>query len=252
MACAIAQGLHATQAFDFEVTDTYEPALVQWAQLFGSASPLRSGADAVVLAVKPQQFEAAAQALLGLLEPHTVVISIMAGIPIARIKAVLGGHVAIVRTMPNTPARIGQGITALFATTQCNATQVDLAQAVMDSIGQTVQVAQESLLDAVTAVSGSGPAYVFYIAQAMTQAGVALGLPQAIARQLALATLQGSAALALQSGEDLDLLREQVTSKGGTTAAAMAVLQERQVALAFHDALAAADARAKALAKPQT
>jgi pyrroline-5-carboxylate reductase len=177
-----------------------------------------------------------------------VVISIMAGIPIPRISAALGNHCAIVRTMPNTPARIGQGITGLFATPECSAAQSELASAVMASIGQTVFVEAESQLDAVTAVSGSGPAYVFYIAQAMTQAGVNLGLTQATARQLALATLQGSAALAQQSGEDLDALREQVTSKGGTTYAAMTVLQDKQVAQAFHEALAAADARAKELA----
>jgi pyrroline-5-carboxylate reductase len=247
MATAIVQGLHASAQYTFSVADTYEPALIRWRKDF-SASPLRAKPDAIVLAVKPQQFTEAAQSLKGLLSPNTVVISIMAGIPIARIAAALDGHAAIVRTMPNTPARIGQGITGLFATSACSPTQNELARAVMASIGQTVFVDAESQLDAVTAVSGSGPAYVFYIAQAMTQAGVNLGLPPATARQLALATLQGSAALAQDCGEDLDALREQVTSKGGTTYAAMTVLQDKQVAQAFHAALAAADARAKELA----
>jgi pyrroline-5-carboxylate reductase len=247
MATAIVQGLHASGQYAFSVADTYEPALMRWREQFNAAD-LSANPDAIVLAVKPQQFTEAAQSLKGLLSPNTVVISIMAGIPIARIAAALGGHSAIVRTMPNTPARIGQGITGLFATAACSPQQNELARAVMASIGQTVFVAAESQLDAVTAVSGSGPAYVFYIAQAMTQAGVNLGLPPATARQLALATLRGSAALAQDCGEDLDALREQVTSKGGTTYAAMTVLQDKQVAQAFHAALAAADARAKELA----
>jgi pyrroline-5-carboxylate reductase len=248
MATAIVQGLYAAGGYRFSVADTYAPALERWTCEF-KATPLSAKPDAVVLAVKPQQFAEAALSLKGLLSPETVVISIMAGITIAKIQNALDGHAAVVRTMPNTPARIGQGITGLFATPACSAAQHELARAVMVSIGQTVFVDEESQLDAVTAVSGSGPAYVFYIAQAMTQAGVSLGLPQATARQLALATLQGSAALAQDSGEDLDALREQVTSKGGTTYAAMTVLQDKQVAQAFHAALAAANARAKELAR---
>jgi pyrroline-5-carboxylate reductase len=247
MATAIVQGLYAVGGYRFSVADTYAPALARWTSDF-QARPLAPQADAVVLAVKPQQFSEAAQSINAMLSPTTVVISVMAGIPIARISSALNGHAAIVRTMPNTPSRIGQGITGMFATPACSATQTNLARAIMDSVGQTVFVDAESQLDAVTAVSGSGPAYVFYIAQAMAQAGVNLGLPAATARQLALATLQGAAALAQDSGEDLDLLREQVTSKGGTTYAAMAVLQDKQVAQAFHQALAAADARAKELA----
>jgi pyrroline-5-carboxylate reductase len=238
MATAIVQGLHASGHYEFSVAEPYEPARQRWITEF-NASPLRANPDAIVLAVKPQQFTQAAHSLKGLLSANTVVISI---------EGALAGHAAIVRTMPNTPARIGQGITGLFATGGCSAAQNELARAVMASIGQTVFVNEEAQLDAVTAVSGSGPAYVFYIAQAMTQAGVNLGLPPATARQLALATLQGSAALAQESGEDLDALREQVTSKGGTTFAAMTVLQDKQVAQAFHAALAAADARAKELA----
>ena len=248
MATAIAQGLVAQGCYAFSVADTHAPALNRWRNEF-AATALQGSPDAIVLAVKPQQFLEAAQSLTGVLAPHTVVISIMAGIPIARIAAALGQQCAIVRTMPNTPARIAQGITGLFATAQCSAEQTALATRVMASIGQTVWLDSEIQLDAVTAVSGSGPAYVFYVAQAMTQAGIDLGLPAATARQLALATMQGAAALALDCGEDLDALREQVTSKGGTTHAAMSVLQDRQVAQAFHAALAAADARAKALAE---
>jgi pyrroline-5-carboxylate reductase len=247
MATAIAQGLYSTGAYRFSVAEPYEPALQRWQSDY-DAQLLNPAADAVLLAVKPQQFAEAAAQLRGKLSPNTVVISIMAGIPIAKIAAALDHHPAIIRTMPNTPARIGQGITAIYATDACSAAQKQLAQAVMHSIGQTVFVTAESQLDAVTAVSGSGPAYVFYVAQAMADAGVSLGLPPEVARQLALATLQGSAALALQTGEDLLSLREQVTSKGGTTFAAMAVLQDKQVAEAFHAALSAADARAKQLA----
>jgi pyrroline-5-carboxylate reductase len=247
MATAIAQGLHTTGHYEFSVAEPYEPALTRW-QTDYLAQPLNPLADAVLLAVKPQQFLEAAAQLRDKLSPNTVVISIMAGITIAKISAALNHHSAIIRTMPNTPARIGQGITGLYATSACSQDQKALAQAIMTSIGQTVYIDTEAQLDAVTAVSGSGPAYVFYIAQAMADAGVRLGLPPAVARQLALATLQGSASLALQSGEDLGALREQVTSKGGTTAAAMAVLQDKQVAQAFDVALSAADARAKELA----
>ncbi len=250
MATVIAQGLFAVDGYSFSVSEPYEPALTKWRSDFAAADLNASThIDAVVLAVKPQHFLEAAQSLKPLLRPHTVVISIMAGIPIAKISAALDNHAAIVRTMPNTPARIAQGITGIYATPACSAAQSELAQAIMASIGKTVFVDAESQLDAVTAVSGSGPAYVFYIAQAMTQAGMELGLPAQTAKLLALATLQGAAALAQHTDEDLDSLREQVTSKGGTTYAAMTVLQDKQVAQAFHAALAAANDRAKALAQ---
>lgn len=246
MASAIAQGLHAQTGYTMSVADPHPPALAQWQAKF-AAGVFNPVADAVVLAVKPQQFAQAAAGLTGKLGSNTLVISVMAGIPIHKISEALGGHTAIVRTMPNTPARIGQGITALFGTPQCTATQTALAQSVLACVGQTVWLTQESLIDAVTAVSGSGPAYVFYIAQAMTDAGTALGLPADIARQLTLATLQGAAALAQDSGEDLNLLREQVTSKGGTTAAALAVFKAMQLDQSIQAALRAAHSRAKEL-----
>ncbi len=247
MASAIAQGLHAQGGYNLSVTDTYAPALTRWHTEF-AATELNTNADAVVLAVKPQQFAQAAADLAGKLKPSTLVISVMAGIPIAKISAALGGHACVVRTMPNTPSRIGQGITALFATASCTPAHTALAQAVLASVGQTVWLDDEAHIDAVTAVSGSGPAYVFYIAQAMLDAGVSLGLPADTARQLTLATLQGSAALAQDCGEDLNHLREQVTSKGGTTAAALAVFKAAGLDESIQAALRAAHGRAKELA----
>lgn len=261
MASAIAQGLHQQGGFALSVADPHAPARQRWQADFSAtqlssaddASPPRDTQaanefDALILAVKPQQFAQAAQDWAASLTPNTLVISVMAGIPIAKISAALGGHAAVVRTMPNTPARIGQGITALFATPECSPAQTALAQTVLASVGQTVWLDAESQIDAVTAVSGSGPAYVFYIAQAMQDAGVALGLPPATARQLTLATLQGSAALAADCGEDLHALREQVTSKGGTTAAALAVFKAAHLDESVHAALRAAHGRAQELA----
>ncbi|MEY3996322.1 MAG: hypothetical protein RL344_665 [Pseudomonadota bacterium] len=247
MASAIVQGLYHSGCYTLSVAEPHQPTLLRW-QTDYAAQPLNINADVLILAVKPQQFSEAAKSLCGKILPNTVVISIMAGVSIIKISEALGGHSAIIRTMPNTPARIAQGITGLYATPSCTLAHKKLVEDIMHSIGQTVYVDTEMQLDAVTALSGSGPAYVFYIAQALLDAGVQLGLTPSIARQLALATLQGSAALAAQSGEDLIALREQVTSKGGTTAAAMDILHTRQVAQAFHAALAAADARAKGLA----
>ncbi len=247
MATAIAQGLYHLGCYTLSVAEPYQPALLRW-QIDYAAQSLNVNADVLILAVKPQQFSEAAQSLCGKISPNTVVISIMAGVPIIKISDALNGHSTIIRAMPNTPARIAQGITGLYATPSCTLLHKQLAEDIMHSIGQTVYVDTEAQLDAVTALSGSGPAYVFYIAQALLDAGVQLGLTPSVARQLALVTLQGSAALAAQSGEDLTVLREQVTSKGGTTAAAMDILHTWQVAQAFHVAVAAAEARAKALA----
>lgn len=202
-------------------------------------------AQAVVWAVKPQQFAQAATEC----RPHladALHVSIMAGVRCSALARQTGAQ-RLVRTMPNTPALIGQGITGLFASAQATEADRALADALLVPAGQRVWVAREDLLDAVTAVSGSGPAYAFYLAEAMTRAGAELGLSEAQARELALATLAGAAALAQGSSESLGTLRANVTSKGGTTAAALAVFDAAEMQATIVRALHAADQRAKEL-----
>lgn len=202
-------------------------------------------AQAVVWAVKPQQFAQAAadcRAHLG----DALHVSIMAGVRCRAIERQTGAQ-RMVRTMPNTPALIGQGITGLFASAQASEADRALADALLAPAGRRVWVQREDLLDAVTAVSGSGPAYAFYLAEAMTRAGEELGLSGVQARQLALATLAGAAALAQGSSEPLATLRANVTSKGGTTAAALGVFDAADMQATIIRALHAADQRAKEL-----
>lgn len=202
-------------------------------------------ARAVVWAVKPQQFAQAASEC----RPHladALHVSIMAGVRCSALTRQTGAQ-RLVRTMPNTPALIGQGITGLFASVEATSADRQLADALLAPAGRRVWVEREDLLDAVTAVSGSGPAYAFYLAEAMTRAGSELGLSEAQARELALATLAGSAALAQGSSEPLATLRANVTSKGGTTAAALAVFDAADMQATIVRALHAADQRAKEL-----
>jgi pyrroline-5-carboxylate reductase len=207
-------------------------------------------AAVVVLAVKPQALRAVAQDLAPHFGAHRpLVVSIVAGITEADIDAWLGGGFPVVRCMPNTPALVRHGISALHANARVDAEQRAQAERILGAVGQVVWVADEAQLDAVTAVSGSGPAYFFAVMEAMEQAGVALGLVPEVARQLTLQTALGAAVLATQSGESPATLRAQVTSPGGTTQAALEVLQAGGLAALFHDALAAAHRRAGELAR---
>ena len=205
-----------------------------------------AGCDMILLAVKPQQMrEVAAQ-----LKPHLkaqLLLSIAAGIRAADLSRWLGGHAAIVRSMPNTPALIGQGITGMVALPGVSAAQKASADAIMRAVGTTVWLSDEALIDSVTAVSGSGPAYVFYFIEAMQQAGMQLGLTAAQASELSIATFVGAAQLAASADEPVAVLRERVTSKGGTTHAALTSMQESGVAEAIVRAIEAASARGKAL-----
>jgi pyrroline-5-carboxylate reductase len=159
----------------------------------------------------------------------------------------LGGYAAIVRTMPNTPALIGQGITGMVAAGGVSAAQREAADAIMKAVGGTVWLDDEALIDPVTAVSGSGPAYVFYFIEAMQQAALEMGLNAEQGRQLALATFTGAAQLAAQSDEPVSVLRERVTSKGGTTYAALTSMEESGVKQAIITAMKAAAARGRQL-----
>jgi pyrroline-5-carboxylate reductase len=203
---------------------------------------------AVVLAVKPQD---AAKVLpaYARFAGSAVFLSIMAGRTIAGMRALLGGHAAIVRAMPNTPAAVRQGITVACPGPGVSPAQRDLCTDLLGAIGEVAWVEDEALIDPVTAVSGSGPAYVFLLAEAMEAAGIAEGLPPELARRLARATVAGSGALLAASAEDAAELRRNVTSPGGTTAAALGVLMaEDGLPLLMRRAVAAATRRSRELA----
>ncbi|MGD1935222.1 MAG: pyrroline-5-carboxylate reductase [Candidatus Phaeomarinobacter sp.] len=180
-------------------------------------------AAVVVLAVKPQILDAAAAMLAPLMSSKPLVVSIAAGKSVADLADAVG-DAPIVRSMPNTPAAVGRGITAGFAGANVDATGRDLATALLGAVGDVVWLEDEDLMDAVTAVSGSGPAYVFWLTECMAAAGRELGLPDEMADALARATVSGSGELMHQAADTASILRENVTSPGGTTAAALEVL----------------------------
>ncbi|HEY0329938.1 MAG TPA: pyrroline-5-carboxylate reductase [Rhodopseudomonas sp.] len=203
---------------------------------------------ALVIAVKPQMFRDAAAKLKTFVGPGTLVVSIMAGMTIAGISKACGG--SVVRAMPNTPAAIGRGITVAVAGGHVNAAQRATADALLRATGAVEWVADESLIDAVTAVSGSGPAYVFLLAEELARAGVEAGLPEELATKLARATVAGSGELLHRSELDAATLRKNVTSPGGTTAAALDVLMaEDGFQPLLSRAVAAAKRRSQELAK---
>ena len=206
--------------------------------------------DTILLAVKPQMMDSVLPGLRARLPRAALVISIAAGKTLAYLEGQLGTGVGIVRTMPNTPAAIGQGFTVCCAGPSVTANQRSQTEALMKAVGQVAWVENESLMHAVTAVSGSGPAYVFLLIEAMADAGVAAGLPRDLAEKLARATVSGSGALAGESTDSPAKLRADVTSPGGTTAAALSVLMgEQGLAELMKRAVAAAAARSEELAK---
>jgi pyrroline-5-carboxylate reductase len=180
-----------------------------------------------LLAVKPQMMGKALPALQALGNGPTLFVSIAAGTTIASFEAALGARTPIVRTMPNTPAMVGRGITAIYGNMHVTPDDMALARKLMAAVGQVVDLDSEDQIDAVTAVSGSGPAYVFHLIEAMAAAGEAEGLPADVAMRLARATVCGAGELAFQSIESAAQLRINVTSPGGTTAAALAVLMDQ-------------------------
>ncbi|NIJ40250.1 pyrroline-5-carboxylate reductase [Parvibaculum indicum] len=179
---------------------------------------------AVVLAVKPQAMPEVLPALRPLVAPETLFVSIAAGVGAGRLDELLGGGAAIVRAMPNTPASVGRGISGAFANPCVSEAQKALADGLLAAVGDAVWIEDEALMDAVTAISGSGPAYVFHMVEAMAGAGVALGLPEDTAMRLARATVSGAGEMLYRSDLDAGTLRRNVTSPGGTTAAALDVL----------------------------
>lgn len=202
---------------------------------------LRTG-DIVVFAVKPQQMKEAVRSS-GLGKDANLVISIAAGITLTSISRWLRGHQRLIRVMPNTPSLIGEGIAGLLAAPGASAEDMQAAEAIIGAVGKSVRVATEADIDTVTAVSASGPAYVFWFIEQLAKSGEALGLPGDTARKLAIETVLGAAKLAAQSSEPPSVLRERVTSKGGTTAAALKVFDESGMAESFLRAVEAAKRR---------
>ena len=253
MATALIGGLAGklTAGANIHVVDLNADALQTLQQQFGVTTAQQidaaiASSDVIVLAVKPQQMkEVAAQ-----LQPHVasqLVLSIAAGIRAVDLSRWLNGHNAIVRTMPNTPALIGQGITGMVATAGVSEQQRAAADAIMRAVGATVWLSDETLIDPVTAVSGSGPAYVFYFIEAMQQAAQEMGLSAEQGNALAIATFVGASHLAAQSSDPVALLRERVTSKGGTTYAALTSMEASGVKDAIVRAMKAAAERGREL-----
>lgn len=241
MATALIEGILAAKTAapsDVVATDVRQEALDAVAERYGIRTELdnnRAVADAqvVMLCMKPQQLAQVVSALSPSLPQDALVVSIAAGVPCAVIEGLLPGNARVVRTMPNTPALVQAGATGIAAGTHATADDVALAETLFSAVGTTVAV-EEALIDAVTGVSGSGPAYVFRFVEALVDGGVAVGLDREQATTLARQTLFGAAKLLAESGEEAAVLRARVTSKGGTTAAGLAALE----AAGFPEAIA--------------
>ncbi len=255
MANALIGGM-VKQGFQASEIDVIDPGLEARDKLtaayavncHASAKTAPAAPDVVVLAVKPQQMKEAVAPLVAKLG-EALVVSIAAGLDMAALSRWLGGHRRIVRCMPNTPALIGAGITGLCALPEVSAEQRAAADRVLRAVGTTVWIADEAKMDAVTAISGSGPAYVFLFIEALQQAAAEFGFTPEQGRQLAIETVQGAAALAAQSSEPASVLRERVTSKGGTTEAALRVMAEQGVKDGIVAGCKAAEIRGQELGK---
>ena len=207
------------------IEPNFDPNLREDLEAVGAVlNPPEPGpADIVVLAIKPQSFVQAAPEVRRFVGPETLVLSVMAGVTLAKLSKEMGAARAI-RAMPNTPGRIGQGVTAYVASPACSAEDRQLVEQVLEPLGSVEPLSSERLMDVVTAVSGSGPAYVFLLAEVLAAAAEQEGLDKDVAMRLASRTVAGAGALMLQTGESPSVLRKQVTSPGGTTEAALDVL----------------------------
>jgi pyrroline-5-carboxylate reductase len=212
----------------------------------GVLTPQRAQADCVVIAVKPQHVRAVSSELAPLIRGK-LVVSIAAGIRLADLSRWLGAHQRLVRAMPNTPALVLAGVTALYAAAGVTATDRDHVEGILSAAGRTLWVDSEHMLDAVTALSGSGPAYVFYFMECMQRVAAELGFDERTARLLVIQTFKGAAKLADQSAESAETLRKRVTSKGGTTERALAVLENARADEAIVRAVLAAAQRSREL-----
>lgn len=234
------------------VSDRHEPRSQQIAQehRVTAATPGDAVADAdtIVIAVKPQDMEALLQEIAGRLRQGALVVSIAAGITTSYLEARLPAGTPVARAMPNTPALVDQGMAAVSPGTHCGPDDIAEATRLLAGCGKVVTVAEKHM-DAVTAISGSGPAYLFYVVEAMIEAGVLLGLPRATSTELVVQTVVGAATMLQETGEHPTVLREQVSSPGGTTMAALRQLDDHKVRAAFLTAMESAAQRSAQLAQ---
>lgn len=223
-------------------------ALQQQLQVQTAAQPDHDNlhCEAIVLAVKPQQLKTVAQTLAPYLS-HQLVISVAAGIRSQDLSRWLNGYATLIRTMPNTPAQIQAGITGVYALPDVSSAQKTLAEQLLQAAGEVVWLSDEQQLDAVTAISGSGPAYVFLLIEALTAAGISLGLSEEQSLKLSIATFKGASLLAASSSTPVATLRAQVTSKGGTTEQGLLSLQQHGIHAIMQQAAEQAAKRAKTL-----
>ncbi|MGY8895078.1 MAG: pyrroline-5-carboxylate reductase [Gammaproteobacteria bacterium] len=255
MAYAIISGLinNDFSAENIKISDTNESLLSLRKkefnlEVFTDNSELVRHCDVIVLAVKPQMLSSVCQLLKQALNSNTLIISIAAGVRVHDIDRWLGGDCAIVRTMPNTPALLNQGVTGMFANERVSDAQKELATSILNSVGQSLWVTDEIMLDAVTALSGSGPAYFFLMIESMSKAGVALGLDDKTAQSLSIQTALGASMMASVSDESPRDLRANVTSPNGTTQAAIESFQDQNFDMIVAHAMRAAFDRASQLA----
>ncbi|MFL6578191.1 MAG: pyrroline-5-carboxylate reductase [Povalibacter sp.] len=254
MARSLIGGLIArgTPASSIAVADPVPAQLESLQSQFGVRTSVTNlevarDADVLILAVKPQEMRSVTTALASALTSNTLIISVAAGIRASDIQRWSGG-IPVVRCMPNRPALQGCGMTGLFATDNVSVDHRELAERTLAAVGATIWIEQESHMDVVTAVSGSGPAYFFLLIEMLEQAGIKLGLSAEVSHRLAVETAYGSGLMAREAAEPASVLRQQVTSKGGTTAAALDVLEAHKVRDIFAAAIQAAAQRSAQLA----
>ncbi len=240
-----------TSPDDLIITERYEERASELSQRYGVKSVSNADAahqaETIVLAVKPQDMDALLAELAPVVTPDRLIVTIAAGITTSAIERRLADGVPVVRVMPNTPALVGEAMSAVAPGAHASPEHLDRAEALFRPVGRVVRL-PESQLDAVTALSGSGPAYVFYLVEAMTDAGILLGLPRAVAHELIVQTVYGAAVMLRETGEHPVALREAVTSPAGTTISAIRELENHGVRAAFLAALEAARDRSRELA----
>ena len=241
----------ASAAHRICVADRTEERRTYLAKTYGVAvsadNTIVATCDLIILAIKPQDAAEALKVLHNKLAKDTTVLSIMAGVPVARITEWLGGHTAVIRAMPNTPAQIGKGMTGWYASEGISEQRMKTVKDLLCLLGEEIRFATEDDINKVTALSGSGPAYVFAFLEALVSSGVQLGLSKEDATKLAVSTAEGVIALYRSGDLSLSELRERVTSKGGTTAAGLAVFEKSDFSNVVRQALEAAYTRAKEL-----
>ncbi|MDY3330752.1 MAG: pyrroline-5-carboxylate reductase [Pelistega sp.] len=254
MAQAMGRGLVKAKGSgqSFHIVDRNEDILALWRELGASTSLVvsetLSQCKVWILAVKPQGLKEVCAHIKPFLQADTLVISVAAGISMTSLQTWLG-HQNIVRTMPNTPALVGMGMTGMFANTTVSAADVDYAEAILRAMGGVVKVSEEALIDSVTALSGSGPAYIYLFIESLIAGAVKMGLSAEQAKEMAVATVAGAAKMVETTGETPAKLRENVSSKGGTTLAALSVFYERGLPNIVEEAMAAAARRAGELSR---